>query len=142
MRFISITYRNFGPFQQKTLDVSQGTQGLHLVYGPNEAGKTNALEGLGFLLFGFPHHPVTHDFRYPRGEQRVGAKLRDSRGRELECCRRRGLKNTLRGSDDRAAISEEQLSEFLGGLTREQFDMLFGLTHDQLVAGGRAMVEG
>jgi exonuclease SbcC len=29
----------FGPFTNKTLDFSTGSSNLHVIYGPNEAGK-------------------------------------------------------------------------------------------------------
>src|SRR5258708_39459752 len=99
MRFQSLFYRHFGPSADITLDVSQGTQGLHVIYGPNEAGKTTALRGLGYLLFGFPHGKCD-DFRYNSSEQRIGATLRDSKGTTFDCIRRRGKIGALRAADD------------------------------------------
>lgn len=141
MRFLSITYRKFGPFDHVTLDVSQGSHGLHLIYGRNEAGKTTALRGLGYFLFGFPHHRCD-DYRYNAGDQRIGAKLRDHQGGELEWLRRRGKSNTLRGADDRSAVADDRLRELLAGMSAEQFDMLFGLNHQQLIDGGQEIVAG
>ena len=36
----------YGPFTDKILDFSDGGFGLHVVYGPNEAGKSTALRAL------------------------------------------------------------------------------------------------
>ena len=55
MRLRRLDLLAIGPFQGVTLDLSGGKQGLHLIYGRNEAGKTTALRSLNCLLFGFPH---------------------------------------------------------------------------------------
>ncbi len=33
----------YGPFTGRELDLSSGAQGLHVIFGPNEAGKSSAL---------------------------------------------------------------------------------------------------
>ena len=38
MKLVQLDLTAFGPFANQTLDFSQGQLGLHLVYGPNEAG--------------------------------------------------------------------------------------------------------
>ena len=103
------------------LDFSAGEQGLHLVYGPNEAGKTSSLRALSYLLFGFPHLSADH-FVHPNEQLRVGGKLRHSDGEELELLRRRGNRNTLRGPDDSSAVADERLSRFLGGIGQDTFE--------------------
>ncbi len=42
----------FGPFTDQTLVFNQDAGGLHIIYGPNEAGKSSALRGLKALLYG------------------------------------------------------------------------------------------
>jgi uncharacterized protein YhaN len=140
MRFVSLTYRRFGPFDDCTLDLSSGP-GLHFIYGPNEAGKTTALRGLGHFLFGFPYK-ASDDFRHARSEQRIGAKLVDRQGREWQFLRSPRRKDPLREPDDTTVVAEETLRACLEGLRQEQFEMLFGLGHDRLVAGGRDISEG
>lgn len=141
MRFLSITYRHFGPFQDVTLDVSHGSDGLHLIYGPNEAGKTTALRGLGYFFFGFPH-ATCDDFRYRHADQRIGGTLRDRKGSVLACLRRRGRTKTLRAGDDQTAVDDALFREFLGGLVEEQFKMLFGLNYERLAEGGQEIISG
>ena len=41
----------FGPFTDRALAFDQEVGGLHIVYGPNEAGKSSALRGLKALLY-------------------------------------------------------------------------------------------
>ena len=43
MKILALSRRAFGPFTDVTLDFSGGREGLHLVYGPHEAGKSSAL---------------------------------------------------------------------------------------------------
>ena len=44
----------YGPFSGTTLDFSNHQVGFHLMYGPNEAGKSTALRALRNVLFGIP----------------------------------------------------------------------------------------
>ena len=69
-----------GPFTDVVLDLSAGEQGLHLIYGPNEAGKTSTLRALSHLLFGFPHLSADN-FVHPNDQLRIGGKLRHSERR-------------------------------------------------------------
>src|SRR5208283_5537517 len=101
MKLINLNLKAVGPFTDVVLDLSRGEQGLHLIYGPNEAGKTSTLRALSHLLFGFPHLSADN-FVHPNDQLRVGGKLRRSDGEDLEFIRRRG-KNNLRGPDDLAA---------------------------------------
>ena len=44
MRFDKLLLRAFGPFTDRTLDFAAAAPaGLHLIYGPNEAGKSSSL---------------------------------------------------------------------------------------------------
>ena len=42
MKILELALAAFGPFTDLVLDLSGGHEGLHLVYGPNEAGKSSA----------------------------------------------------------------------------------------------------
>ena len=45
MKILELALHAFGPFTDAVLDLSAGQEGLHLIYGPNEAGKSSALQG-------------------------------------------------------------------------------------------------
>ena len=59
MKILELALHAFGPFTDAVLDLSAGQEGLHLIYGPNEAGKSSALRALRQALFGIPRsHPT------------------------------------------------------------------------------------
>ena len=45
MKILNLHLIAYGPFSDGSLDLSGGSEGLHLIYGPNEAGKSAALRG-------------------------------------------------------------------------------------------------
>lgn len=137
MRFKALELRAFGPFTDLTLDFGAGT-GLHIIHGPNEAGKSSALRAIDVLLFGFPHH-APDAFLHRYDDLRVGALLDDAHGNTLGVVRRKGRQKTLRDHDDAEPIDESALTRLFGGATQETFDRLFHLDHPRLVAGGKQM---
>lgn len=136
MRLDAITLRRFGIFDDLTLDLSQGEQGVHIVHGPNEAGKSTLLAGLRCALYGFDQRK--HDFLDQR-DPRVGGTVREG-NRTLAFLRRRGRKGTLLNPDENA-LADDALASFLNGVPQAVFENLHGLSHHQLVAGGRDIVE-
>lgn len=140
MKLLTLDLLAFGPFTERTLDFTAGQEGLHVVYGPNEAGKTSALRALTSFFFGIPKNS-TDNFRHEHSAMRIGASLRHSDGGLLSCVRRKGkgTKNTL--TDATGVLLEEwQLARMLGGIDEGQFTRLFGITHDGLRAGGDAIL--
>jgi uncharacterized protein YhaN len=141
MKLAQLNLKAVGPFTGVVLDLDAGDHGLHLIYGPNEAGKTSALRALSHLLFGFPH--VSEDnFVHPNDQLRVGGTLRSSGGEQLEFIRRRGRQNTLRGADDSSVVAVERLARFLGGVDQPTFETLFGIDHERLTQAGEEIRSG
>jgi uncharacterized protein YhaN len=142
MRFLRLELRAFGPFADSPpIDLSGGSRGLHLIHGPNEAGKSSALRAIRCLLFGFPVR-LNDDHRHAYKDLRVGATLLGEQETEISFLRRKGDVRTLRTLDDDDLIADEVLETFLGGVDRTKFDEFFAMDHAELVAGGRAIVEG
>ncbi len=144
MRFQRVTFRCFGPFEDQTLDLSERGH-IQVVFGPNEAGKSCALRGLIAFLFGFPGQS-TDDFRFKYNQFRIHALLEKSKVENgevtrLECIRRKGNKDTLRKICDKEVVPDRQLTEFLGGMDRTQFEQLFGLDAERLRQGGEEIVQ-
>lgn len=139
MKFVTLRLQAFGPFENLTLDLSR--PGLHLIYGPNEAGKSSALRAIRQTLYGMDR--LSRDaFRHPTAALRLGALLERSDGRMLEFVRRKSDKNALRQADDQGPLSEDALDEWLAGIDEEKFELMFGIDHPRLRKGGEEIVRG
>jgi uncharacterized protein YhaN len=79
MQLLTLNLKAVGPFTGVVPDLSGGEHGLHLIYGPNEAGKTSTLRALSHLLFRFPQRSID-DFVHPNDQLRIGEKLRHGSG--------------------------------------------------------------
>lgn len=139
MRLLELYLKAFGPFTERRLDLSGGSEGLHLIHGRNEAGKSTALRALKALLYGFPPRS-TDDFVHPKDQLRVGARLRLADGREIEILRRKGTRSTLLEKDGETPLDETFLDRCLQGIDERLFSSLFGLDHDALVQGGEELL--
>ncbi|KLU02666.1 DNA double-strand break repair Rad50 ATPase [Rhodopirellula islandica] len=137
----------FGHITNRSLDLSAGPNRFHLVVGPNESGKSTSLRAISSWLFGMATR-ADDAFLHPAAKLRVGGRLTtlSSDGsapeRVLECIRRRGRKNTLRGADDQAEIAESELAQMLGGVDEATFRSRFGLSHEELLLGGEQILRG
>ena len=141
MKILHMRLLAFGPFTDILLDLSEGQEGLHIIYGPNEAGKSSALRAVRQLLYGIP--PRSPDnFIHPHGRMRIGCILRRDDGTILEFIRRKGRVNTLRATDDATVIDEPHLRTFLGGVDEALFATMFGIDHADLVQGGEEIIRG
>ncbi len=138
MKLLDLHLLAYGPFTDRHLDLSAGSEGLHVVYGLNEAGKSSALRALRALLYGVPER-TQDDFRHSKADLRVGGLLRGADGTELHCYRRKGRKNTLLDSAG-DPVAEDRLARLLGGVDERVFERLFGIDHAALVSGGQALL--
>lgn len=141
MRLLRLDLRAFGPFTDVVLDLSGGKQGLHVIYGPNEAGKTSALRAVDQLLFGIPPRS-TDAFLHSYANLRVGALIADRSGNCLEFLRRKAVKNSLLAADNLTPIADATLAALLGHVDRDLFRRMFGIDHAELVNGGKEIVRG
>ena len=130
----------FGPFENVSLDLSRGEPGLHVIYGDNEDGKSTTLRAIRGLLFGIEER-TTDDHVFKKTQLRVGGCLRRTDGSELAFVRRKGRKDTLRHPDSDEPLAENALEPFLGGLSEQVFSTLYGIDHQELVSGGKAILD-
>ncbi|KAA2241175.1 YhaN family protein [Salinarimonas soli] len=140
MRFERLLLERYGAFEDAGLDFSGADTRLHVVYGPNEAGKSTVLSGITDLLFGIPHKS-TYNFRHDYNRLRLGAEVTNAAGQSLAFKRRKANSGTLLslGSAE-TALPDGALAPFLGSLSREQFTRMFGLDHRRLRDGGEQML--
>ncbi|GAU07418.1 YhaN family protein [Desulfoplanes formicivorans] len=141
MRIDRLDLIAFGRFSDTSLDLSGGEQGLHLIYGDNEAGKSTSLRALVAWLFGIPAR-TRDNFNHSNAQLRIGGRLRLTNGRILEFVRRKGNKGTMLDPASGEALDEGLLASFLPqGIDETLFKNLYGIDHDRLVAGGRELLD-
>ncbi|MGU3538562.1 AAA family ATPase [Methylobacterium sp. A54F] len=138
MRLLSLNLERYGAFTDRVVAFRAEAR-LHVVLGPNEAGKSSALAAVTDLLFGIEAR-TRYAFRHDMPLMRIGAEIAAADGRRLAVRRRKGLRNTLVDAAD-APLPEDALAPFLGGLTRDVFCRAFGLDARALRAGGEEMMD-
>ncbi len=140
MRLRRLDLLRYGHFTGRSIDLPGGQQDLHLIFGPNEAGKSTALSGIEDLLFGIPMQSAfnfVHDYK----DMRLGAVL-ESGTQTLEFRRRKGSKETVLGADELPlAGGESVLQPFLAGTDRGFFERMFSLDYQRLEKGGREILD-
>jgi uncharacterized protein YhaN len=141
MKILSLKFIAYGPFTDTTLDFDGSSRGFHVIYGPNEAGKSTALMALRHLLFGIPVR-TTASFLHPHATLRIGGRLVKSDGTQVEFVRRKGRSKTLRDADDQVILDDNVLVPFLGGLNQGLFEQMFAIGHEELIKGGQEIIAG
>ncbi len=133
MRLKRIEIPAYGPFSGLAFDLPASGSDFHLVYGPNEAGKSSLLRAIRALLFGI-HAQTADNFIHDYKDLRIAAELERRDGAKRVFQRRKGRGNTLLDAAGNA-IPDSDLAEFLGVVDEAYFDSMFGL-------GGRELREG
>lgn len=125
----------FGRFQDYSLELA--ADGVHIVVGPNEAGKSTIRHAIAEFLYGI-HPQTTYDFAFAnKSDLRIGALLRGADGTTAEAVRHKRNKDPLVGDDDKPF----DLAPFLGGTARRDFEEQFAIDHEELLRGGQALFE-
>jgi len=140
MRIRRLDLTRYGRFTGRTIDfgpAGENEPDLHVIYGPNEAGKSTALAAFLDLLFGIgPRSPF--NFLHPYPTMRIGAALEFARGtRELVRVKR--PQNSLLGAGDQP-IPEAIVQAELGNIDRESYQTMFSLDDDTLEKGGESIL--
>ena len=139
MKIKRLELKAFGPFSGQLLDFSSPLPGLHIVYGPNEAGKSSAMRALQALFFGFPVR-TADNFLHQNQQLLVGGCLEGGDGTELAFFRRkRSVKDLFDQHDN--PIEPSLLTPFLHGVEKELFLALYGINHETLVMGGQGILD-
>ena len=140
MRIQRLHLKAFGSFTDKELDFTSGDPGLHVIYGPNEAGKSTALRALIAWLFGIGQKSKdNHEHDYT--QLRIGGELCHSDGSELAFVRRKGRKNTLLDPIDESPLADGLLAHYLAGVDQQHFTTLCGIDHERLITGGHDLLQ-
>ncbi|MGH6714003.1 MAG: AAA family ATPase [Bradyrhizobium sp.] len=140
MRLKRLNLARYGKFTNYSIDFGERPEALpdlHVVYGPNEAGKSTALTAFLDLLFGIGTHSP-FDFLHPYSTMRVGGQL-ELGGETRELFRIKRSQNSLLDPDDRP-IAESVIRGELGGIDRESYRTMFSLDDETLEKGGESIL--
>ncbi|HWS74193.1 MAG TPA: AAA family ATPase, partial [Quisquiliibacterium sp.] len=140
MRLARLHLQAFGPFTDRLLDFGPAGR-LVLVHGPNEAGKSSTLRAVSDLRFGIPQQS-RDNFVHAHPEMRVGGVFVDGQGREHAVIRRKGRGATLLDAGSLEPVPPELEARLCCGLSKEEYEASFGLDHERLRKGGKALLEG
>lgn len=136
MRIRTLELTRFGKFTDAVLDFGEATAGrpdLHVVYGPNEAGKSTTFAAVLDLLFGI-RTQSPYSFLHPYPSMRIGATL-ELLGEPRRFIRIKKPQNSLLDGDERPLPEAAILAE-LGGMDRDAYEKMFFLDDGTLEKGG------
>ena len=119
MNIKQIRLDSFGPYENWTF--KSGPNGVQLVYGANESGKTSLLEGMRSLLFGGKHKK----YGYVSGSLEL-----DKEGTTYHLGRQN--KNLDFYSPGEPSIKDEPNQLWWHGLDKKTYNRIFGLTLEDL----------
>jgi len=137
MRLRKLDLELFGGFTGRGFDFGArreaGIPDFHVIYGPNEAGKTTLMEGYMRLLYGFPHREP-YDFLHQRKNLRVSGLL-DIDGTEASFTRLPTRDPSLRDAHGQE-LPNSALQAHLSGLSEEDYRNLLCLDDLTIEKGG------
>jgi uncharacterized protein YhaN len=140
MRLRRLDLTRYGKFTDFSVDFGERVEGqpdLHIVYGPNESGKSTALSAFLDLLFGI-EHLSKYGFLHSYATMRVGGCLELSAG-PRDLIRIKKPSPTLRDMSNEP-LGEGIIAGDLGGLDRDTYRTMFSLDDETLEAGGNAIL--
>ena len=140
MRLARLDLARYGKFTDHRIDFGPrrpGRPDMHIVYGPNEAGKSTALSAFLDLLFGIEAQS-RYGYLHPYPAMRIGAAL-ELAGGVRELVRIKRPQNSL--LDDKGQIvADGILLRDLGGIERDSYRTMFSLDDETLEAGGKSIL--
>lgn len=140
MRLDRLDLARYGRFTDTVLDFpapEPGGPDLHVLFGPNEAGKSTIFSAWLDLLFGIPLRS-RYDFLHPGPTMRIGATIRTEAGPLALTRIKRSTASLLDAHG--APLPETVLQAALGGLGREGYGAMFSLDDDTLERGGESIL--
>jgi uncharacterized protein YhaN len=140
MRLDRLDLTRYGKFTDYIIDFGEkivGQPDVHLIYGPNEAGKSTALAAFLDLLFGIEFR-TRYNFLHDNRTMRIGAKLNLTAG-EHELVRVKSQQNTLLNAMGQP-VSDGLILGDLGSIDRQSYRNMFSLDDDILESGGEDII--
>lgn len=139
MRIDRFVIHHYGPLEPRTLDFASGSEGVHVIFGGNEWGKSLSLQALEHALFAFPKKiEGFSDSDIKQVDLELGIRRR-SGGGSTESCVFRRKRLTLLDTATSTPIEERQVLGYLAGITAETFRQMYGLSSERIREGGKLL---
>lgn len=139
MRLNSLLLQPYGSLLDTCLDLGEG---LTVVHGLNEAGKSTVLEAYADLLCGIRRN-TTMGFLATRKKLRIHATITTDDGQLVRVIRTaKNPPNDLLDAQTSLPIGIGIREAMTQGLGHDSLMARFGLDHDRLVVGGGKLMEG
>jgi len=139
LKFKVVDLKSFGCFEALPIEFAED-KSFHVIYGPNEAGKSTLLRAITDLLYGIPHNTLDTYLYGTKAIKIEGSLLHSDSARNLQFSRRKGNKNTVLDVQNNP-LEESALQDYLGDIKRDIFINMFGLNHQCLKEGGLSLVK-
>jgi len=134
MRFERIDLDRYGCFtgQKITFGPAASNGDFHIVYGPNEAGKSTLRDACIDFLYGFPNK-TTYNFLHNYEALQLGAAI-STASAAYEGRRIKRQSNNFLGMDDNTT-TDAGIRAVIGDVTRDGFEQMFSLNDASLEKG-------
>ena len=139
MRLESLRLYPYGCFSDTTLELSEG---LTVVHGVNEAGKSTILSAYAALLCGI-RSDLAMDYRHAKAKLQIQAAISLDNGSRAEVIRTsKRTPNDILDSTNGNPLDAVLRQAIADGFDQKTLLTRFGLNHDRLVQGGRNLMQG
>ena len=140
MRLRRLGLSRYGMFTDHTIDFGErigGSPDLHIVYGPNESGKSTALAGFLDLLFAIEPRS-RYSFLHGYEAMRIESDLEISEQTHRLVRVRKTTASLL--NEHGQSVADGVIANALGGMDRGAYKAMFSLDDDTLEGGGEEIL--
>lgn len=139
MRLARLDLERYGRFTDVSVDLPRQATDLHVIFGPNEAGKSTTRRAVTELLYGYAKS-TPFAFLHDYADLRLRARVETGNGEPMDIVRLKKAKASLTDAAGKP-IDDATWSQVIGPTDRAFFERMFALDHGLLVAGGQAMLD-
>jgi len=142
IRIRTLTLNRFGHFNEKSFDFGEydaSRPDFHIIYGPNEAGKTTIMKAYLRLLYGIGKKEK-YAFRHDRKNLKVSGTF-DIEGKSRFFSRLPRGHDSVLQDDNGQVLPETSLQLHLGGLSEADYENFLCLDDESIEKGGQEIIE-
>ncbi len=130
MKIRKLHIDGFGIFHDK--NIKGFTQGINVMYGPNEAGKSTLLDFIRFTLFEYPHHLADRRAPINGGDHSGTIYLTNSTGASLAVYRHGNAKGFQLEYKGKTTEDESRYHNLIGNASIDLYKNIYAISLDEL----------